>query len=182
MKVFNCILGMFAIFGSIYCMFFPGATFLSSGWIAAVLLGVLGICSIFEYVRSRKHKDENSDKKLIANGALGLVFGICAAVVSTLALFSSGVRGVIDIIILLMFVFWLIYAGVAGIFGAIAQKKLGAGKMWVFTLVMSILLIVTGLYACTHLMYAAFAIGYMIGIELMVYGIRLVVSVFESKE
>lgn len=182
MKVFNCILGVFAIFGSVYCMFFSGKTFLTCGWIAAMLLGVMGICSIFEYVRSRKHKDENPDKKLVANGALGLVFGICAAVVSTLAMFSSGVRGVIDIIILLMFVFWLIYAGVAGIFGAVAQKKLGTGKMWVFTLVMSILLVVTGLYACTHLMYAAFAIGFMIGIELLVYGIRLVMSVFESKE
>ena len=180
MKVFNCILGVFAIFGSIYCIFFPGATFLSSGWIAAVLLGMIGICSIFEYVRNRKNPDK-SGKAVIANGVLGLVFGIVAAVMSVLALFVPQVRGIIDITILLMFVFWLIYAGIAGIFGATRQKKLTEGKMWVFTLVMSILLVVTGLYAATHLMYAAFAIGLMIGIELMVYGIRLVMSVFEKE-
>lgn len=182
MKVFNCILGVFSVFGSIYCMFFPGATFLSSGWIAAILLGVMGICSIFEYIRNRKEKGENTDKKLVANGALGLVFGICAAVMSVLALFLPSVRGIIDITILLMFVFWLVYAGIIGIFGATEQKKLGGGKMWVFTLVMSILMIVTGVYAVTHLLYAAFAIGFMIGIELMVYGVRLIMSVFEKHE
>ncbi len=181
MKVFNCILGVFAIFGSLYCMFYPGVTFLGGGWIAAFLLGVMGICSIFEYVRNRKNPDKSNSKALVANGVVELVFGIGAAVLSFLAIVSPAVRGVLDITILLMFVFWLIYAGVAGIFSAVAQKKLAEGKMWVFTLVMSILLIVTGLYAVSHLLYAAFAIGIMIGIELMVYGIRLVVSVFEKE-
>lgn len=181
MKVFNCILGVFAIFGSIYCMFFPGATFLSSGLIVAILLGMLGICSIFEYVANRKKSEQNPDKKLVASGVVGLVFGICAAVLSVLALFIPQVRGIIDITVLLMFVFWLIYAGVVGIFGAARQKKLTEGKMWVFTLVMSILLVLTGLYAVSHLVYAAFAIGFMIGIELMVFGIRLVASVFEKE-
>lgn len=180
MKVFNCILGVFAIFGSIYCMFFPGTTFLSSGLIAAILLGMFGVCSIFEYVRNRKNPDK-SGKAVIANGVIGLVFGIIAAVLSMLALFFPQVRGMLDITILLMFVFWLIYAGIAGIFGATKQKKLAEGKMWVFTLVMSILLVVTGLYAATHLLYAAFAIGFMIGIELMVYGVRLLMSVFEKE-
>ncbi|MBR3988271.1 MAG: DUF308 domain-containing protein [Clostridia bacterium] len=180
MKVFNCILGIFAIFGSIYCMFFPGATFLSSGWIVAILLGMLGVCSIFEYAANRK-KAEKSNTKLVASGVVGLVFGIIAAVLSLLALFFPQVRGILDITILLMFVLWLVYSGVAGIFGAIAQKKLTERKMWVFTLVMSILLVLTGLYAATHLLYAAFAIGFMVGIELMVYGIRLLLSVFEKE-
>ncbi len=181
MKIFNCILGVFSILGAFYCMFYPGATFLSSGIIVAILLGVLGICSIFEYVSNRNRKNEDGRKGLVANGVIELVFGISAAVMSVLALFIPWVRGMLDIIILLMFVFWLIYSGVTGIFGAVAQKKQG-GKMWVFTLVMSILLILTGLYASSHLIYTAFAIGFMIGIELFVYGIRLILSVFESKE
>lgn len=181
MKVFNCILGVFAIFGSIYCMFFPGKTFLSSGFIVAVLLGMLGVCSIFEFVRSRKNK-EASKKNLIANGVLGLIFGISAAVLSVLALFIPAVRGMLDLIILIMFVFWLVYTGVAGIFSAVAQKKLGVGKIWIFSLIMSILLLITGLYAISHLLYAAFAIGYMIGTALLIYGVRLVSSVFEDKE
>lgn len=180
MKTFNCILGVFAILGAVYCLCFPGATFLSSGLVVAILLGVMGICSIFEYA-NRNKTTQKGKKTLVANGVLGLIFGIGAAVLSVLAMFSTWVRGMLDLMILLMFVFWLIYAGVTGIFGAVAQKKLGEGKMWVFTLVMSIILIVTGLYAASHLLYAAFAIGFMIGIELMVYGVRLIVSVFEKE-
>ena len=181
MKTFNCILGVFSIFGAIYCMCFPGATFLSSGLIVAILLGVLGVCSIFEYASNRERKNEEGRKGLVANGVIELIFGISAAVMSVLALFIPWVCGVLDIMILIMFVFWLIYAGVLGIFRAVAQKK-RSGKFWVLTLVMSILLIITGLYGASHLLYAAFAIGYMIGIELLVYGVRLIMSVFEDKE
>lgn len=182
MKVFNCILGVFAVFGSLYCMFFPGATFLGGGWIAAFLLGVMGICSIFEYVRNRKDSDNAKKKILAANGVMELVFGIGAAVLSILALISPVVRGMLDIIILLLFVFWLVYSGVSGIFRAVAIKKLHGGKIWIFSLIMSILLVVTGLYAATHLVYAAFSIGYMIGIAVMVYGVRLIASVFEKED
>ena len=182
MKVFNFILGVFAIFGSLYCMFYPGATFLGGGWIAAFLLGVMGICSIFEYVRNRKNPDQADKKALVANGVIELVFGIGAAVLSILALFSPAVRGMLDIIILLMFVFWLIYSGITGIFGAIAVKKLTGSKVWIFSLIMSILLVLTGFYAATHLVYAAFSIGYMIGVAVMVYGVRLIASVFEKED
>lgn len=181
MKTFNCILGVFSILGAVYCMFFPGATFLSSSLIVAVLLGVMGVCSIFEFATNRDKKNEEGRKELVANGVLELIFGISAAALSVLAIFIPSVRAALDIVILLLFVFWLIYAGIAGIFKAVTLKKLGT-KMWVFSLVMSILLIVTGLYGATHLVYAAFAIGYMIGIELLVYGVRLIMSVFEDKE
>lgn len=182
MKAFNFILGVFAVFGSLYCMFFPGATFLGSGWIAAFLLGVMGVCSIFEYVRSRKDPENSKKKALAANGVIELVFGIGAAVLSVLALVSPAVRGMLDVIVLLIFVFWLVYSGVAGIFKAVALKKLTQSKIWIFSLIMSILLLATGLYAATHLVYAAFSIGYMIGIAVMVYGVRLIASVFEKED
>ncbi len=181
MKTFNCILGGFGILGAAYCMFFPGATFLSSGLIVAILLGMLGVCSIFEFATNKEKKNDEGRKKLAANGVIELIFGIGAAVLSLCSLFFPAVRAMLDIMILIMFVFWLIYAGIAGIFSAVQQKKLG-GKMWVFSLIMNILLIVTGLYGATHLLYAAFAIGYMIGIALLVYGIRLIMSAFEKSE
>lgn len=182
MKVFNFILGVFAVFGSLYCMFYPGATFLGGGWIAAFLLGVMGVCSIFEYARNRKNPDDSGKKSLAANGVLALVFGIGAAVLSVLAIISPAVRGMLDLIILLMFVFWLVYSGVAGIFRAVALKKLYGGKLWIFSLIMSILLVLTGLYTASHLVYAAFSIGFMIGIAVMVYGVRLIASVFEKED
>lgn len=179
MKTFNCILGGFSVAGAAYCMLFPGKTFLSSALIVAILLGIMGVCSIFEFASSRERRDEAGRKKLAANGVLQLVLGIGAAVLSILAVFYAPVRAVLDVIILIIFIFWLIYSGTIGIFRAVRAKKSGV-KMWAVSFVMSILLIVTGLYAATHLIYAAFAIGYMIGISLLIYGIRLIMSAFEN--
>lgn len=181
MKTFNCILGGFSILGAIYCMFFPGATFLSSGLIVAILLGMLGICSIFEFATNRSQSADKR-KNLIAGGVFQLIFGIAAAVMMVLAMFVPAVRAILDVTILVVFVCWMVFAGVSGIFKAVALKKATQSKIWIFTLIMSILLIVTGLYGITHLAYAAFAIGYMIGIELMVYGVRLIMSAFEDKK
>ena len=86
MKAFNCILGGFAILGATYCMLFPGATFLSSSIIVAILLGVLGICSIFEFANRKKNPEKGNDKSLVANGVFGLIFGIAAALLSVFVL------------------------------------------------------------------------------------------------
>lgn len=175
MKVFNCILGFFAILGGIYCTVFPGITFLNSGIILAILLGVMGLCSVFEFIANRKNKE------LLASGIVELILGIGSAVISILAIYSPAIRLMLDILVLMMFVCWLIYSGVTGIFTAVAVKKLGS-KMWVFSLVMSILTILTGLFAASHLLFTVFAIGYMIGFGFTVYGLRLILSVFEKKE
>lgn len=46
MKVFNCILGILTVLASIYCIFYPGLTFLNIGWIVTIILGLWGISSI----------------------------------------------------------------------------------------------------------------------------------------
>lgn len=177
MKVINCIIGVLSILGAIYCMFFPGISFLNTGWIVAILLGVYGFSNIFGYFLGSK-KENKGDEKLAANGVIGLIIGIASAVISVLALSNASIRGVLDVTILLMFAFWLVYSGIVSIYGAVMQKKNG-GKMWGLTLALGIAVILTGFYGATHLLFAAFSIGYMIGIELMIYGIRLVMSVFE---
>ncbi|MDO5124333.1 MAG: DUF308 domain-containing protein [Eubacteriales bacterium] len=181
MKTFNCILGVFSILGAVYCMFFPGVTFLNTGWIAAILLGVYGICSIFEYFSNPARKEKKNNSGLISDGVIGLIIGIGSAVLSVIALFSTGIRAILDVTILLLFAFWLVYSGVAGIIGAVMRKKNG-GKMWWLSLVLGIILILSGVYGATHPLIAAFSVGYMVGIELMIYGVRLIMSVFENNE
>ena len=177
MKVFNCILGIFSIFGAIYCMFYPGLTFLSSGWLITMLLGVIGICSIFEFATS---SDKKNSKGLVADGVVGLIFGIGAAVISVLGIFNPWVRGSLDFMILMLFAFWLFYSGIASIVKSIGLKKNG-GKMWILTLILGILVLLSGLYGALHPVLTMIAIGYVIGIELLIYGVRLIVSLFEQK-
>ena len=180
MKAFNFILGLFSVLGAIYCMFFPGVTFLNTGWIVAMLLGVYGICSIFEYCSNPERKQKKSGG-LITGGVLGLILGIASAVLSVIALFSAGARAILDITILYMFAFWLVYSGFTSMYASFAQKKKG-GKMWILTLLLGFVVIFTGFYGAIHPLFTAFSIGYLIGIELMIYGIRLVMSLFEKSE
>lgn len=177
MKVFNCILGIFAVFASIYCIFFPGITFLNSGWIVAVLLGVWGICAIFDYATNRKK--ENKSKSEAAMGTLGLVAGIVAAVFSVLALFLPGILAMLDIIILSMFTFWLIVSGISSVAVSFNIKKTGS-KRWILSLILGILVILAGLYGIFHLIFIAQTLGILIGMLLMTYGFRLIMSVFEK--
>ncbi len=178
MKTFNCILGIFSILGALYCICYPGLTFLNSGWIVAMLLGVYGVCSIFEFFSNSKGMKK---KGMLTDGILGLILGIGAAVVSVIAMFDVRTRAWIDLIILLAFAVWMIYSGSSSIVKAFAAKKAGS-KMWVLSLILGILVILTGLYCSVHPLINAFAIGYVIGTGLMIYGIRLIASVGEAAD
>ena len=176
MKVFNCILGLFSIMGAIYCIFYPGLTFLSTGWLITILLGAMGICSIFEFATS---SDKKENKGLVADGIVGLILGIGAAVISILGIFSPWVRGSLDLMILILFAFWLFYSGIASIVKSINLKKNGV-KMWILTLILGILVLLTGIYGVLHPVFTMVTISYIIGFELMIYGVRLIASMFEK--
>ena len=177
MKVFNCIMGMFSILGAVYCMFYPGLTFLSTGWLITILLGVIGICSIFEFATK---SDKKTNKSLVADGVIGSIMGIGAAVISVMGIFSPWVRGSLDLFVLVLFAFWLFYSGVASIVKSFALKKNG-GKMWILTLILGVITLLCGIYGAVHPLFSAMTIGYIIGIELMIYGVRLIASFAEEK-
>ena len=178
MKLFNCILGVFAIFGAIYCVFWPGVTFLNTGWIVTVLLGAWGICAIFDYFS--RPKDGDRSKKNAAMGVWGLVLGIAAAVVSVLSLFIPGISLIMDIIILYMLIAWFIVSGITSVAGSITASKKSQSKSWILTLILGILVIIAGVYGLFHLFVMAQTAGLLIGIFLMIYGVRLICSVFED--
>ncbi len=179
MKIFNCILGIFAIFGSVYCLFYPGASFLSSSLIVAILLGAWGFCAIFNFF-SKENKEKRS-KGEAAVGGLGLALGIAAAIYSILCMVKPGISIIPDIVFLVAFSFWLIISGIRSVFGAIAAKKEGS-RLWWLSLVLGIVITLAGFYGIFHWFYIARVLGTIIGILLMTYGIRLLLSVFEPKE
>lgn len=178
MKVFNCILGVFAIFGAFYCILWPGVTFLNTGWIVTVLLGVWGICAIFDYFS--KPKDNERPKNNAAMGVLGLIGGIAAAVISILALFMPRISIMVDVIMLYFLVCWFIISGIISIVGAVKISKVSQSKGWIFTLIMGILILLAGIYGIFHMFIMAQTAGLLIGIMLMTYGVRLICSVFEN--
>lgn len=177
MKVFNCIMGIFSVFAAMYCIFMPAASFLmTAGWIVAILLGVIGFCSIFEYSRNK-----SEGKKLMYNGTVLLIFGIGAAVISVLAILNPAWQAFFDIIIVLLFALWLVIEGIESTVESFNKKKQG-NKNWWLTLILGILTIIAGLFAGCHIVVTAWTLGIFMGSALMVYGIRLICSVFEKAE
>lgn len=174
MKVFNCIMGIFSLFAAFYCFAYPGVSALMTvGWIVTVLLGVIGFCGIFESVRGVE------GKKNLTNSIIALILAIAAAVMSIVGMVDVSLRATFDLVIVVMFALFIIAAGIDSIINCVKQKK-SSEKTWWVTMIWGILLIIMGLYASTHLIYATMTLGYLMGFALCTYGIRLICSVFEK--
>lgn len=180
MKVINGIVGVLSIFGAIYCLFFPGLSFINIGWVITTILGIFGICSIIFYFTKKKMYENLMIEGV--HGAFGLVVGIAAAVVSMLAIFVPGIQAVLDLIILIIFIIWMIIDGISSIVESLAMKKASTSKSWILALVLGIIMLIFGIYGICHLIFVARFIGITMGIMLMSYGIKLIASLFEKDE
>ena len=85
----------------------------------------------------------------------------------------------LDITILGVFAGWLIIDGISSIISAVKAKGMG-GKLWIVSLICGIVVALAGIYGIFHLLFIAQTIGLLIGILLMVYGIGLILSVFQK--
>lgn len=180
MKVINGIVGVLSIFGAIYCLFFPGLSFINIGWVITTIIGIFGICSIIFYFTKKKMYENLMIEGV--HGAFGLVVGIAAAVVSMLAIFVPGIQAVLDLIILIIFTIWMIIDGISSIAESLAMKKASTSKSWILALVLGIIMLILGIYGICNLIFAARFIGITMGIMLMSYGIKLIASLFEKDE
>lgn len=178
MKLFNAIIGVFAIFAAIYTWCYPGVSFLTYGWIVTITLCMWGVCALFE-VLSKKSTD--TDGKLTAgSAALALLGGIAAAVLSLLFFLRPGLSLALDVIVIWIFTFWLIVSGISSILSAVTVVKPLGGSGWILTLILGSLTLLGGLYGIFHIVVMAQTIGLLLGVMLMVYGIRLLASVLEN--
>lgn len=77
MKVINGIVGVLSIFGAIYCLFFPGLSFINIGWVITTILGIFGICSIiFYFTKKKMYENLMIEGVHGAFGIIMLIFGI----------------------------------------------------------------------------------------------------------
>ncbi len=178
MKVFNVILGVFALFGASFCIFFPGLTFLNTGWVLSALLAGWGICSLFNFFSNKKAQKSKGGMIL---GIIAIVAGLTLATFCLLNDFRV-MTILTDAIILCVLCAWMFISGANSILTAVKIKKAGTSKMWIFSLIMGILVLLGAVYGCFHVAFFVYVEAFVVGYFLVAYGIRLIASVFEAPE
>lgn len=178
MKVFNTIIGIFAIFASVYCIWFPGVFFIRTGWIVTILLGAWGACALFDTIF--KHSAKSKEGKWnVTSAILAVLAAIAAAAVSLTTIFMPGLSAILDLTVIYILVFWLIVSGFGSIIMSVTVGRKSSGKKWIWTLILGILVLISGLYGIYHIIAMAQTIGLLLGLLLMLYGVRLIGSIFE---
>ena len=174
MRVLSIIIGAILIAGGIFFLFNHGYAFLTIG----LLLGIFAIFSGVELLAgyAQSKKSGNSNNWLLAGGIIILLIGLFLII-------SGQARIITAVIIALSLGFWLIIIGVLRIIASLELKKLTdsldvekKSKTWILLLVLGIMLIVLGIFAWTQPLFAAIAIGYLIGFEVLITGINSVVN------
>ena len=102
MSILSIILGVIMIVGGVFCMFTPFATFLSAGFMIAIMLFMYGIFGVVRFFQKEA-------------GALELISSILAIIVGVIAIVRPGGALVIDGFVLNMVSAWLLVKGLINI-------------------------------------------------------------------
>ncbi|MFV0379919.1 MAG: HdeD family acid-resistance protein [Anaerorhabdus sp.] len=170
MKILMFILGVITLVGGFYAMMAPGATFLSLGYIASILLISNGLSSVIYYFRNKK-SDEVSFW-LLVEGILTMGIGFMILGNATLYILS-------DIFIAYAFTTWLIITGVVQIGRVVTLKK--ANEKWFLNGIVALLTLIMGIYSFFNVGFTAITVGMMMGFWLLVQGINMIVIAFSIK-
>lgn len=160
MVVLSIIVGILLMMGGIACLFSPGATFLASGYVVAILLLIYGIVGIVNVVRKRAHP-------------VMLIVDILAIIIGIIAIIKPGSTLAIDVLMTYLLAAWFVVQGGVSIFVSIKARAVQSG--WVFGLILGIIGVLLGIYSFFNPMVSALAIGILIGIYLIEAGLSMIV-------
>ncbi len=167
MKVFNAIIGLYAVTNALYCIFWPEETVLGIGWIATVLLILWGIASIAEYFFSKKKV-----KGLATGGGVGLALGIVALVASLISIFSYSGAAIVTIIVILCLSLGI---AVKGVIELVDRRKAKGRAM---TVVAGLFHLIAGLFGALSLAFLSESLPLALGIVLLIVGVAEFSSLF----
>jgi len=171
MKIFNAILGVYAIFNALYCILWPEESVLGIGWIVAFLLVLWGISSIAEYFFTKKNL-----KRFAACSAVGLGLGIVSIVVSIMAMTSDILASVLAIVVILCLSLGILVKGIV----ELINNRYAKGRR--MTVVSGIFYMVAGIFGIASLVFLSSSVSLALGIMLIVIGVAEFSSLFGSDD
>ena len=161
MKVISIILGVIMIICGFSCALSPGATFLASGYMIAIMFLVDGIFGLVRAFSLRHYGLE------FAMSILGTIIGV-------FAIFRPESTLGIDAVIIYVAASFFVIRGIVAIVIALNLKKVIVGNNWIWGVVFGVMAIIVGIYSFIHPIATALAIGILIGIYFIESGIDLI--------
>ena len=160
MFILSIIAGVLLIIGGVACLFHPGATFLQTGYLLAILMLIYGVVGIINVIRKRADVIE-------------LIMDIPAVVIGIIAIIRPGTTLVLDGMMVYLVAAWFVIQGVVSIYLSIKVRRIQSG--WIWGLILGILGLVLGIYSFIHPMVSALTIGMLVGFYLIEAGLNLIV-------
>ncbi len=162
MSVFMIIMGIIMVICGIACVATPILTTFSLMHFFMILLFVTGVTLLIESIMRRN--------------VLDLILAILALIAGGFIVFSPSMSFVTETILLYIMAGWFLIRGIFGLVNVIRMRKEIGGGMFVLGLIVSILVIIAGVYSFIHPVLFAGALGIMASCYFIVEGIDLIVA------
>lgn len=162
MSVFMVIMGIIMVIGGIVCVASPIATTFSLMYFFMILLFVTGITILIDSIRFRN--------------VPGIILSILSLIAGGFIVFSPGMSFVTETILLYIMAVWFIIRGIFGLVNVIRMREFIGGGLFVLGLIVSILVIIAGIYSFAHPVLFAGALGFLASGYFIVEGIDLIIA------
>lgn len=160
MKALTIILGILLTICGVICLTSPGATFIETGYVVAIMLLVYGVVGIIAVIAKRAWPSF-------------LWACIPAVIIGVFALFFPSDKVNIHIILVYLLAVWFVLQGISSIYMSVRYRFFNRG--WFLGLIMGILSILVGVYTALHPTLGALTIGILVGIYMIEAGIDLII-------
>lgn len=172
-KVLGIILGVLICVGGFYCILMPTITFSSLTIILAITIIERAIAYFVIWLQTKKKG--NSHPLLLVNAILSIICGI--------GLFTDFfTQLIVEGMMLNMIATFMIISGIIDIVDLFKNKKQLPGGLWIISLIMSIMLIFSGIFSIINPLILEITIGTIMAVNIFTFGISLIVKSILFKE
>lgn len=162
MRILTIITGVLLVLTGLWCVANQGAAFTALAFVLGIVMIIKGLISALAFFR-RKEQPEGLEWNL-AEAMVSIILGI--------VVLSNQLAT--DLMIIMFFGMWLLFAGCNGIAFSLALKN-REDKMWNWTLILGIVSVAVGIYAFLNPIIAGLAAGLVVGIIFLVQGVNTLV-------
>ena len=160
MSVLTIILGILMIIGGIVCLCTPVATTFGLMYFYMILFFVSGIILLIRSIATRRF-------------GLEFFFAIISIILGGFMVFSPYVSFITETILIYISAVWLIVWGIVSLVDVIRTRRLVGGGLFALGLIMSILMILMGIYSFIHPVFFAEFFGVLASISFIFVGMDI---------